>query len=102
MLTESPFYKVIQILYLVAKQKEPHSHAVPKFLIWSGRRDSNSRPLVPEVTKYNFIAIYRELGEAEKSLAICLSRYYALNSLNWFYKFLKIILDKYWTKISLF
>ncbi|WP_293847849.1 hypothetical protein, partial [uncultured Phascolarctobacterium sp.] len=70
--------------------------------IWSGRRDSNSRPLVPEVTKYNFIAIYRELGEAEKALAICVSRYYDLKSLNWFYKFLEIILDKYWTKISLF
>ncbi len=68
-----------------------------KFLIWSGRRDSNSRPLVPELTKYNFIAIYRELGDAEKVLAICVSRYYALKSLNWFYKFLKNIgqiLDK--------
>lgn len=49
-----------------------------------------------ELTKYNFIAIYRELGDAEKVLAICVSRYYALKSLNWFYKFLK----KYWTNIG--
>ena len=31
-------------------KKEPHSHAVLELLSWSGRRDSNSRPLVPETS----------------------------------------------------
>lgn len=40
----------IKAIFPYKNRKNRHFKRFPKFLIWSGRRDSNSRPLVPETS----------------------------------------------------
>ena len=40
----------IKAIFPYKNRKNRHFKRFPEFLIWSGRRDSNSRPLVPETS----------------------------------------------------
>ena len=44
----------IKAIFPYKNRKNRHFMRFPRLLIWSGRRDSNSRPLVPEFHKVHF------------------------------------------------